>query len=122
MHVNLWLAAAGTFARHISASRFALRPGLRSASTCPCLYVSNTYGDSVTVYPISASGNTSPLRTIRGPKTKLRFPGGIAVDDSGRIYVSNGFATRVIDRLPETLLSAFGTWPKHFDILTLSTN
>jgi hypothetical protein len=73
--------------------------GMESTSTCPCLYVANSYGDSVTVYPVSASGNTAPIRTIRGLKTKLRFPAGVAVDDSGRIYVTNGTNVRNLNRI-----------------------
>jgi len=45
---------------------------------------------SVTVYRRAASGDTSPLRVIRGPKTQLDWPSGIGVDERrGELYVAN---------------------------------
>jgi hypothetical protein len=41
----------------------------------------NFQSGSITVYPGSASGDVAPLRTIEGPLTTLRGPGGIAVTD-----------------------------------------
>lgn len=41
----------------------------------------------VTVYPANAGGNVVPIRTIRGTRTELRGPGGIAVDAAGNVYV-----------------------------------
>lgn len=77
----------------------------RDASSCPCLYVVNSSANSVTVYPVAASGNSAPTRTITGPKTKLYSPRDVAVDDSGRIYVSNTyFATPLVNRI--TVFSA----------------
>jgi sugar lactone lactonase YvrE len=63
---------------------------LKSANTlCPCLYVANSTGNSVTVYASSASGNAKPIQEISGSKTKLLTPFGVAVDGSGNIYVTN---------------------------------
>jgi DNA-binding beta-propeller fold protein YncE len=45
---------------------------------------------SITVYPKKASGDTAPLRAIRGPKTQLNWPAAIAVDsERGELYVAN---------------------------------
>lgn len=60
----------------------------RGTSQCPCLYVSN-YNSTVTVYPINANGDATPIQTIGGANTELDSPRGIAVDGSGNIYVSN---------------------------------
>ncbi len=38
------------------------------------LYVANAGANSVTVYASGASGNTTPLRTIKGPSTGLTNP------------------------------------------------
>jgi hypothetical protein len=34
-------------------------------------------------------GNTTPYQSIAGPKPNLRVPGGVALDSSNRIYVTN---------------------------------
>lgn len=39
------------------------------------------------MYAPNASGNASPIRTIRGSETRIDIPRGIAVDSAGRIYV-----------------------------------
>ena len=44
---------------------------------------------SITVYAAGATGNISPIATISGNRTVLDFPEGIALDDSGAIYVAN---------------------------------
>jgi DNA-binding beta-propeller fold protein YncE len=45
---------------------------------------------AITIYPLDAQGNLPPLRRILGPKTRLNWPAGIAVDEiSGEIYVAN---------------------------------
>lgn len=53
------------------------------------LYVANSGGYSVTVYPAGAGRRPNPLITISGGKTKLAVPRGIAVDSAGNIYVAN---------------------------------
>jgi len=47
---------------------------------------------SVAVFPRDADGNVAPLRTIAGSNTGMSWPGGIAVDGVGRIYVSDSVA------------------------------
>ena len=44
---------------------------------------------SVTVYPAGSNENAVPSVTISGSNTLLDYPGGIAVDSSRNIYVSN---------------------------------
>ena len=45
---------------------------------------------SITVYPKTASGDTPPIRVIKGPKTQMDWPTGIAVDPAnGEIYIAN---------------------------------
>jgi DNA-binding beta-propeller fold protein YncE len=45
---------------------------------------------SITVFRLGASGNVAPLRVIKGPKTQLNWPTGVAVSsDHGEIFVAN---------------------------------
>jgi DNA-binding beta-propeller fold protein YncE len=45
---------------------------------------------SITVFAKKASGDTAPLRVIRGPRTQLDWPAAIAVDsERGELYVAN---------------------------------
>jgi DNA-binding beta-propeller fold protein YncE len=57
------------------------------------IYVTNDagdiLGDRVTIYPEGSTGNQPPSSVIEGPNTGLAFPGGIAIDLTGNIYVAN---------------------------------
>ena len=45
---------------------------------------------SITFYPVTAQGDAKPLRTIRGPKTRLNWPTGIDIDTTNdEIAVAN---------------------------------
>jgi hypothetical protein len=45
---------------------------------------------SLNIYPRGASGNTPPLRVIRGPRTQLNWPSHVAVHEGrGEIFVAN---------------------------------
>jgi hypothetical protein len=55
------------------------------------LLVANTFGESLTAYATTATGNAFPLRTITGSSTGLSFPTGVDIDTNGRIYVANQF-------------------------------
>src|ERR1019366_862470 len=55
----------------------------------------NTGVDSVTVFAANASGNAIPTTTISGAATGLSNPNGIALDDKGNIYVTNGTSVTV---------------------------
>jgi hypothetical protein len=55
------------------------------------------YAPSITVYPLDASGDTAPLRTIQGPKTQLDWAAAMAVDpDAGYVYLANDLGNSVI--------------------------
>jgi hypothetical protein len=60
-----------------------------ATSSCPCLYVTNWAGQSITVYPVGATGNVAPIAAIAGPQTGIDLPYGVALDASGNIYVTN---------------------------------
>jgi len=45
--------------------------------------------DSVAVYRAGSDGNPKPIAVISGPDSKLASPSGVAVDQSGDIYVTN---------------------------------
>jgi len=52
---------------------------------------------SITVYDRTASGDTPPLRTIEGPRTRLNWPAGLAVDlDRGELFVANDTGNEVL--------------------------
>jgi sugar lactone lactonase YvrE len=53
------------------------------------LYVANLFGQRITAYSPSATGNATPAATIAGSNTSLNFPYGIARDTAGRLYVAN---------------------------------
>ena len=45
---------------------------------------------SISVYPLKASGNAPPLRTVQGPNTQLNWPSHLYVDEKhGEVYVAN---------------------------------
>jgi DNA-binding beta-propeller fold protein YncE len=45
---------------------------------------------SITVYPLKASGDVPPVRTIEGPQTRLNWPATLYVDQKhGELYVAN---------------------------------
>ena len=52
---------------------------------------------SITVYPLDADGDASPLRIIQGPRTQLDWPGAMYVDsDKGELYVSNSVGQSIL--------------------------
>jgi DNA-binding beta-propeller fold protein YncE len=52
---------------------------------------------SITVYPLNASGDTAPIRVIRGPHTKLDWPAHISIDqDRGELYVANTVTNEIL--------------------------
>ena len=50
---------------------------------------------SINVYAAGSNGNVAPVRMIAGANTGINDPNGIAVDPSGKIYVTNEFAHSV---------------------------
>jgi 6-phosphogluconolactonase (cycloisomerase 2 family) len=56
------------------------------------MYVANDIGQSLVVFSniSTANGNVAPARAIKGPKTKLSYPTGVALDLTNReVWVSN---------------------------------
>jgi DNA-binding beta-propeller fold protein YncE len=52
---------------------------------------------SITVYPKNAHGDTPPLRVIQGPKTRMNWPGAIAVHPGrGELFVANDTGHEVL--------------------------
>ena len=47
-----------------------------------------TFRSQVLVYSADSTGNASPLAIIEGSNTGLDYPGGVAVDAGGKIYVT----------------------------------
>ncbi|HZY96866.1 MAG TPA: NHL repeat-containing protein [Candidatus Cybelea sp.] len=70
-------------------------PRVASCLTMTCLYVTNQPnnrhdpGAYAIAFAVNANGNVTPVQTIRGAKTDLSQPGGIAVDAGGNIYITN---------------------------------
>ena len=62
---------------------------VKTASACPCLYVANGLGNSITVYPVGKTGNVAPSWYISGSNTELNEPDDIAVDSNDNIYVAS---------------------------------
>src|SRR5881628_3288655 len=55
------------------------------------------YPPSITVYPLDASGDTAPLRTIQGSKTQLDWAGGMSLDpDNENLYVANDVGNSIL--------------------------
>ena len=55
------------------------------------------YPPSITVYPLKASGDTSPLQVIQGPKTRLNWPSGLALDvERGEIIIANDMGHEIL--------------------------
>ena len=48
---------------------------------------------SITIYPPGSDGDQKPIATIAGETTKLMLPSGLALDQSGNIYVLNYFGS-----------------------------
>ena len=54
------------------------------------LYVANDMGDSVLVFSTSANGDAAPIRVLKGPKTLIKYPNGIALDlVNDELWVAN---------------------------------
>jgi DNA-binding beta-propeller fold protein YncE len=52
---------------------------------------------SINIYGLGASGNAAPLRVIKGPRTRLNWPGHVAVHEKrGEIFVANDAGDSVL--------------------------
>lgn len=50
---------------------------------------------SVSVFAPDAAGEAQPIRRISGPQTKIVFPGGLAIEPDGTLYVFDGITPAV---------------------------
>jgi hypothetical protein len=47
-------------------------------------------GDEVLVFSATANGDVAPVRILKGPKTKIKYPTGVFVDTTNdELWVSN---------------------------------
>ena len=99
--------AVGTFTAIFKATdsaRPAAASGTRtltlSVTVAPGVYAANSAGDSVTEYPLSASGDSTPALAISGPNTGLATPESVILDATGRTYVANTAAGTVTEYAP----------------------
>ena len=60
------------------------------------IYVANENTPSITVYPVTATGNIAPTITITGAATGLSEAHAVALDSAGKIYVTNGTGNSVV--------------------------
>ncbi len=58
------------------------------------IYVT-TASNSVLVFPLTATGNVAPARTIAGASTGLSLPIGLAMDSKGSLYVANRTGSKI---------------------------
>ena len=87
---NSHISNGGNFSAQITYSK--MTTAYNIAAFGGNIYVSNmgpTPGPAIFVFPKTANGATSPTRTISGPASQLTAPAGIAVDNSGNIYVAD---------------------------------
>lgn len=67
--------------------------------SCPCVYVANAYASStgsITIYPLSATGNYNPgTNVIVGSGTLLNEPFSVALDSAGNIYAANELSSSI---------------------------
>jgi hypothetical protein len=55
------------------------------------------YPPSITVYPLDASGDTAPLRTIQGSRTQLDWAAGMSLDaDNNDLFIANDVGQSVL--------------------------
>lgn len=80
-------------------------PGIDAVKTTPnsqYLYVANRKAASVLTFPVAGPfGNVSPSTRIGGANTQLVLPDGLAVDNSGDIYVGEN------DDIPRSVIAGF---------------
>ncbi len=78
------------------------------------VYVSNYWPNPVVaVYPPGADGDAAPVRVIGGRGTQVTGPGGLALDEQGRLYMSNvpepaGFSRAPAESRPSPVLAIGG--------------
>jgi DNA-binding beta-propeller fold protein YncE len=89
---NTRLALPSAVAVNHRGSIFVANEGSETCTPlCGC--VPNGRGASITVYAPGSKGDIKPVATIGGKRTQLYYPGGIALDSKGNIYVLNDDVT-----------------------------
>ncbi|HXW82656.1 MAG TPA: NHL repeat-containing protein, partial [Acidimicrobiales bacterium] len=68
-------------------------------------YVSNSNASTVTSYPTSASGNTSPIATLSSPSS-VNSPEASAFDTSGDLWAANSANNTLVEFTPNQLSSS----------------
>ena len=54
-------------------------------------------GPSITVYPLKGQGDIAPVRTIKGPLTRLNWPSEMSIDvDHQELYVTNPVTNEIL--------------------------
>jgi 6-phosphogluconolactonase (cycloisomerase 2 family) len=81
----------GTWQDWIARNGFPLQTGLRSLPRRTRPELGARFEEpSINIYRLGASGNTAPLRVIKGPRTQLNWPGHLAVHEQRQeIFVAN---------------------------------
>jgi DNA-binding beta-propeller fold protein YncE len=80
----------GTWQDWIRGEGFPVQTGLRILPRDYLPGLGRFEPPSINIYPLGASGNTRPLRVIKGPRTRLNWPSHIAVHEQrGEIFVAN---------------------------------
>jgi DNA-binding beta-propeller fold protein YncE len=81
----------GTWEQWIHRNGFPQQTGLRSLPRDTRPELGARFEEpSINIYQLGASGNTAPLRVIKGSRTQLNWPGHIAVHEQRReIFVAN---------------------------------
>lgn len=81
----------GSWQEWIARNGFPLQTGLRSLPRATRPELGARFEEpSINIYALGASGNTAPLRRIKGPRTQLNWPAHIAIHEQrGEIFVAN---------------------------------
>jgi DNA-binding beta-propeller fold protein YncE len=54
------------------------------------IFVANDTADTITVYQADASGDAAPIRVLKGPRSMIKNPTGVAVDlKNNELWVTN---------------------------------
>lgn len=87
-------------------------------------------GPSISIHAITAKGNDKPLRVIKGPKTQLNWPTGLAFDAGRReLFVANDMGPSILvfdadavgNATPKRVLKGPGTGLAHPTSVSLDT-
>ena len=88
---------AGTWGDWIREDGFPIQTGLRTLPRSHLPGLGRNELPSINIYERTASGNTAPLRVIKGPRTQLNWPGHLAVhEDRGEVFVANDAGNSIL--------------------------